>query len=168
MPMKAIKGRVREFYSRLTYDGVKLPARPPVAEKADFFWTAAYSRDHERPTSQRLVDLALDAARAVREVDLSDLWARPDAPEWAKCWPGEHYFFLAGLMKVLRPRVVVEIGTDTGLSALVMHKHQPAGGRLVTFDVVPWRDVEDHVLREDRKSVVEGEHDVTDGRWSCT
>ena len=55
MPMKAIKGRVREFYSRLTYDGVKLPARPPVSEKADFFWTAAYSRDHERATSQRLV-----------------------------------------------------------------------------------------------------------------
>jgi predicted O-methyltransferase YrrM len=147
MPMDML--RVREFYSRLTYDGVKLPPRPPVSQKADFFWTAAYSRDHESAAPRRLVDLALDAARAVREIDLEDVWARPEAPDWAKCWPGEHYCFLAGLMTVLRPRVVVEIGTDTGLSALVMHKFQPAGGRLVTFDVVPWRDVEDHILRDE-------------------
>jgi predicted O-methyltransferase YrrM len=143
--------KVREFYSRLTYGGVKLPPRPPVSEKADFFWTAAYSRDHEPAAPRRLLDLALDSARAVRDIenDLHDIWARPDAPEWARCWPGEHYLFLAGLMKVLRPRIVVEIGTDTGLSALVMHKFRPPGGKLVTFDLVPWAQVEDHILRQE-------------------
>jgi predicted O-methyltransferase YrrM len=140
--------KVRELYSRLKYGGVKLPQRPPV-HALDFFWTATYSRDHEPPTSQRLIDLTLDSVRAIQEVNLDEVWSRPQAPEWAKCWPGEHYRLLAGLMTVLRPKVIVEIGTDTGLSALIMHKTQPAGGRLVTFDLVPWSEVEDHILRQD-------------------
>jgi len=140
--------KVRELYSRLRYTGTKLPARPPISQKADFFWTAVNSRDHEPPPSQRLIDLTLDAVRAVRDVNLDDILSRPDAPEWARCWPGEHYYFLAALMKVLRPMVVVEIGTDTGLSALVMHKFQPPGGKLVTYDVVPWAKVEEHVVRD--------------------
>jgi predicted O-methyltransferase YrrM len=140
--------KVRELYARLSYGGVKLPARPPIFKDADFFWTAVNSRDHEPAPSWRLIDLAMDAVRAVRGVNLDDVLARPDSPEWARCWPGEHYYFLAGLMTVLRPKVVVEIGTDTGLSALVMHKFQPAGAKLVTFDLVPWGKVEEHVMRE--------------------
>lgn len=51
------------------------------------------------------------------------------APYYPDVWPGEHYKLLAGLVLECRPRVVIEIGTATGLSALAMRQHLPAGAR---------------------------------------
>jgi hypothetical protein len=36
---------------------------------------------------------------------------------------------------------VVEIGTETGLSALCLLKYLPADAKLVTFDLIPWQEV---------------------------
>jgi predicted O-methyltransferase YrrM len=41
---------------------------------------------------------------------------------------------------VLKPALVVEIGTAEGLSALSMLKYLPANGRVVSFDIVPWAE----------------------------
>jgi hypothetical protein len=60
-------------------------------------------------------------------------------PYYPDVWPGEHYKLLAGFVEVLRPAVVVEIGTATGLGALAMLATLGAGSRLVTFDVLPWK-----------------------------
>jgi len=38
----------------------------------------------------------------------------------------------------LHPRTIVEIGTETGLSALCLRKYLPAEGTVTTFDLVPW------------------------------
>jgi hypothetical protein len=56
-------------------------------------------------------------------------------------WPGEHYRLLAGIVALLQPRTVVEIGTEKGISALCLKQGLPAPGELVTFDVVPWNAV---------------------------
>ena len=52
-------------------------------------------------------------------------------------------------MEVLRPRVVLEIGTATGLSALALLARLRADARLVTFDLVSWREYPGTVLREE-------------------
>lgn len=50
-------------------------------------------------------------------------------------------------MRIVKPQLVVEIGTFTGLSALVISQALGAGSRLVTYDVVPWDQFPDTVLR---------------------
>jgi predicted O-methyltransferase YrrM len=103
--------------------------------------------DPARP-SDRLLDLALQAAQRARSVSLASIVQRMHRPPYyPDVWPGEHYKLLAGLVEVLRPSLIVEVGTATGLSALTMHQSLPAGGRMVTFDVVPWQRFPDTVLR---------------------
>jgi caffeoyl-CoA O-methyltransferase len=43
--------------------------------------------------------------------------------------------FLGQLIRMARPRLVVEVGTFTGYSALCMARALPPGGRLVCFDL---------------------------------
>jgi predicted O-methyltransferase YrrM len=54
-------------------------------------------------------------------------------------WPGEHYKLLKSICQVLKPDLVVEIGTFEGPSALSMLEGMNKSSRLVTFDIVPWK-----------------------------
>jgi predicted O-methyltransferase YrrM len=92
----------------------------------------------ETPPSERLIDLALQAIELARSVELDALVSRgPDA--LPSVWPGEHYKLLAALVSCLRPKLVVEIGTATGMSALAMMTTLPQEAKLVTFDLESWR-----------------------------
>jgi predicted O-methyltransferase YrrM len=99
--------------------------------------------------SAYLIDLALRAAREASQTQLPELSARVDAAsnDFTPVWPGEHYRLLAALVKILQPKRVVEIGTFRGLSALALKNFLPAGGKITTFDIVPWDSVSDTSLR---------------------
>jgi predicted O-methyltransferase YrrM len=115
-----------------------------------------YSTDDDTAPSSRLIALALEAIDRARGVSLRDLDARqPGSIGLAEVWPGEHYRLLAGLVGALEARRVVEIGSGTGLSALTMLSAMPADARLTTFDIVPWREYPDGMLRDE---------DFADGR----
>lgn len=87
--------------------------------------------------SERLLDLALRAAETARTLRLDALVQRgPD--DLPNVWPGEHYRLLAALVSCLRPKLVVEIGTATGMSALAMLATLPESAKLVTFDLEGW------------------------------
>lgn len=137
--------RIRRMFSHRAPEMQK----PPV-NVHNSFPTFALAVDNPVPVPRDLIHLAMDAVRmcADAEVTLEDLLKRDGFPDWMAIWPGEHYLLLMALVKRLQPRVIIEIGTDTGMSALAMRKYQPAGGHLVTFDIVPWREVEDEVLRD--------------------
>jgi predicted O-methyltransferase YrrM len=101
-----------------------------------------------------LVDLALRAAAAAQRTDLAYLGERlngrfsyPD--NLVNVWPGEHYRLLSGLVTTLEPSLVVEIGTAEGLSALSMLHSLRPGARLVSFDLVDWKDYPRSCLREE-------------------
>jgi len=111
--------------------------------------------DPSRP-SDYLVSVALEAVRKAQEINLDDLCARMKAPPYyPNIWPGEHYKLLAGLMLSLKPRLVVEIGTSMGLSALAMKKNLPPESKIFTFDIRDWKSDPDYFLREE---------DFADGR----
>ena len=122
---------------------VLLPA-PVMARHAEY--SMLFSADDAPGNSnERLVDLSLRAIEAARKQDLSSVQARlkgrfrfPDSI--VSTWPGEHYKLLAGLVEVLAPKQVVEIGTAQGISALALKRHLPQAGKVVTFDLIPWRD----------------------------
>lgn len=127
---------VRAFHRRL--------APSPVSAR-HMEYSMLYSEDDSlsRP-SARLIDLSVQAINQAQyhtcltEVSqrLSGRFPYPD--DIVSLWPGEHYKLLAGLVQVLKPTLVVEIGTAEGLSALSMLKYLPANGRIVSFDIVPW------------------------------
>lgn len=116
---------------------------------------ASVDDDPGKPTPD-LLRLALRAAEQAVDIDLRHISQRLSGPPWyPDIWPGEHYRLLAALVKELSPRLVVEIGTATGLSALALREMLPADGVLRTFDIYPWESFPATVLRRE---------DFADGR----
>ena len=115
---------------------------------------SAVSSLHDSPGKPNdfLLTLGAKLVDQCRNEDLPLLRQR-NAPEWVFCWPGEHYRLLASVVSVLQPLSIVEIGTNSGLSALAMCPRMPPKARLWTFDIVPWKQLRDGMGR-DRGSFV--------------
>lgn len=127
-----------------------LPARHKAASYL------ASTDDDPGQMNDRLFNLVTQAITLARTADFGFLDARESTePRWYRHWPGEHYAFLAGLFQVLKPRLAIEIGTFTGMASLTMAANLPAGGQLVTFDVMSWDKVPNTWLRQ---------NDLSDGR----
>ena len=112
------------------------------------WWSAIHPVQHEQDADSDLLSLCLDSARFARTCDLRELAARakPDRAREMLLWPGEHYRLLAGLVSTLKPRRIIEVGTETGASALVMKQFLPPEGKITTFDIVPWSAFSNSVL----------------------
>ena len=108
---------------------------------------------HDEPSrpTPGLLQISLDAIQGAIRSDLNEFSSRfMHSPIYSDIWPGEHYKLLAGLTQTLKPNLVVEIGTATGLSALCIKKYLPAGGKIATFDIVPWSQYpHSHLKMED-------------------
>jgi predicted O-methyltransferase YrrM len=99
---------------------------------------ASIDDEPSRPT-RRLIDVALAACTAVPHARLSIFDGRPSKePCRFDHWPGEHYCLLNALVRTLRPRSVIEIGTWTGMGTLSLLQSLPSGGRITTFDLLGW------------------------------
>ncbi|MDA0991075.1 MAG: hypothetical protein O3A51_10030, partial [Verrucomicrobia bacterium] len=124
-------------------------SRPPV-DTRHYKRTLLFSADDDvvRP-SRMLIEFALAAVRRTLDVDLRAVSDRMPASEgrWPDVWPGEHYQLLAAIVAELQPQTVVEVGTFTGLSSLSMLTTLPPGSRLITYDLIPWRDFSDSCLQ---------------------
>ncbi len=59
-----------------------------------------------------LLDLSLRAVQAAAETHLKFNDARNLKNPYDNSWPGENYRLLAGFVKVLQPRRIIEIGTE--------------------------------------------------------
>lgn len=112
---------------------------PVKARHAEYSMIFSADDDLSRP-SKYLLSLALEAIERSTRISLDDISARiKHPPYWPDIWPGEHYKLLAGFVLTLKPELVIEIGTGTGLSALSMKKYLPSGSRIVTFDIIEWK-----------------------------
>jgi len=76
--------------------------------------------------------------------------ANPICPdfEWANVFPGEHYRILAGLVQVLKPTNLIDIGTYRGCSARVMLDYSNPEAKVSTFDLYHYRSFDWTVLNE--------------------
>lgn len=104
---------------------------------------ASMDDESARPTA-RLMDVALDACAAARQLALSIYEGRPSRePHWFDTWPGEHYRLLAALVRTLRPRTVIEVGTFTGMGTLALMQELPPAASVTTFDLLGWETFDD-------------------------
>ena len=121
---------------------------------------------HDNPgkPDEALIDMALAAIAEARKIDLSFIATRttqtyPNPNEF----PGEHYRLLTGLIKVLKPLTVIEIGTERGISSLAMKAALPDGSKIHTFDIKPYHEMKEPVLRQTDldKSLIQHVTDLT-------
>jgi predicted O-methyltransferase YrrM len=116
-------------------------------------WSVISSADDLVPQpSEALLGLLLDAAHEARHLSLDTLAGRTVSPQQAmflRQWPGEHYRLLAGLVRVIAPRRIVEIGTATGMSALALLSTASEDAELTTYDVLGWKSFPNTVLHQD-------------------
>lgn len=155
-PARAWAGRVA---SKAVVSGRALRwlAAPPTAA-SHVEWTALVDaqEDARHPDSGELLELAMKASHRAQSVDLAEVERRcPDAARTLSLWPGEHYRFLAALVDILRPTLVVEIGTHTGMGSLSLASLLGKNGRVVTYDLLPWSSFPDTWLKESDFEVIE-------------
>ena len=96
-----------------------------------------------------LLGLSLRAVQAASETHLQFNESRNLRNPYVNCWPGENYRLLAGFVKVLKPRRIIEIGTEVGLGTLAMQEVLPPGGKILTFDILPWVPEKSVITRAD-------------------
>jgi predicted O-methyltransferase YrrM len=121
---------------------------PPPVDAAHGEYSMILSM-HDEPSSPTptLLNLSLKAIDKAQHVRLDDIASRLEKPPYyPNIWPGEHYKLLAGIVQALDPKVVVEIGTATGLSALSLKKYMADDAKLTTFDIVSWKDLPSNLL----------------------
>lgn len=104
---------------------------------------------------QELIKLAIDAIGAANSANLNyilDRLSDEQDKEWVSTWPGEHYKFLNGLAKVLKPNLVVEIGTYKGTSCLALAEHSK---EVITYDLVDIKSVPNGIRELDLEFNIE-------------
>lgn len=98
-----------------------------------------------------LLEFSLRAIREAMDIDLSEISDRIEtgllrAPD---TFPGQHYKLLAAMVKLIQPKLVIEIGTASGYSCLSLKKFLRPESKIVTFDVIPWKQYPDVILRDE-------------------
>ncbi|MBI3996572.1 MAG: methyltransferase [Candidatus Omnitrophica bacterium] len=132
------------------------PAPPVQARHMEYSMLFSADDDAAQP-SPYLISVAVNAIQRAQTIALEHLSARlPQPPYYPDIWPGEHYKLLAGLIATLQPKVVIEIGTATGLSALAMKQTLADDAKIVTFDVLDLPTI--------RASGIVHDEDLSDGR----
>lgn len=110
-----------------------------------YFPTYALSLgDDSYKPNKKLWDLCYQIVKTAYEKNLDDIAGRfdNDMAKYITTYPGEHYKLLASVIDTLAPRLVIEIGTYTGASSLVMKKYLPKNSKIITYDVIPWNKIE--------------------------
>jgi hypothetical protein len=125
------------------------PDDPPLVGAQDARWSVISSAvDLQPPSTTALVDVLLQGAQCAAGIELEHISLRcdPASASWVRQWPGEHYRLLAGLVKLLRPRSVVEIGTFQGHGSLALLSGSDVT-TVTTYDVIAWDEIDGTVLR---------------------
>lgn len=108
---------------------------------------ASLDDDTSTQNSQHLIEVCCKAAIAAIKISIPVDHDKPDAIYY-NVFPGEHYKLLAGLLEVINPKLVIDIGTFTGMSANVMVNHRPKP-KVHTFDIIPYNDFNTHLKSSD-------------------
>ena len=120
-----------------------------IKEPRHAFATAAISVDDD-PAAQAFsnFDVVCDAVKVASHTEIFS-----DEASFNH-YPGEHYRLLAGLLTVLRPKQLIDLGTFTGMSARVMLDYGDHESQITTYDICDWDKVSagTHLTRDDFRS----------------
>lgn len=113
----------------------------------------------EREETATLLSRILADYSCTELQDLSGYCKTPAQIQYFESSFGEHYKLIQSLCKTLQLHNVVEVGTFTGMSALIWLLN---GVKLTSVDIVPWGEFESSVLNTDLISKTEFKQHVLD------
>lgn len=117
----------------------KLLPLPVTAEGWRYSMIFTAHDDPGQP-SPFLINIAIEATRKAQEISLGDIGSRLKSPPfYPDIWPGEHYKLLAGLTLLIKPKLVIEVGTGGGLAVLAIKKYLTPDAKIITFDLIDWK-----------------------------
>lgn len=113
----------------------------PVSASHQEYSTILSAHDETSKPTSSLISISLKAIEHAMKIDFTNICKRLDKePYYPNIWPGEHYKLLAGFIKALNPKTVIEIGTATGLSALCLKQEMSKDSKIYTYDIFSWKD----------------------------
>ena len=94
------------------------------------------SQDKINKLDSNKLEIIIEILKETNKIDLNEyLSSIPKKQDkiWFNEWPGEHYKLLAGICKVKKPNLVLEIGTWRGLGALALSIYSKL---VITYDIL--------------------------------
>ena len=94
------------------------------------------SQDKINHINSTEIELIIKMLKETNKIDLKkylSLIPKKQDKIWFNEWPGEHYKLLAGICKVKKPKLVIEIGTWRGLGALALSIYSKS---VITYDIL--------------------------------
>lgn len=85
------------------------------------------------PEKMSFLIKSLQETNKVNLKQYSSLIPKKQDKKWFNEWPGEHYKLLVGICKVIKPKLVIEIGTWRGLGSLALSIHAKS---VITYDIL--------------------------------
>ena len=112
--------------------------------------SAVLSLDDDQATqnNRKLNTTICAAALTASGIQISEAVSKPDT-SYFNIFPGEHYRLLAGLLRNLEPKLCIDIGTHTGMSARTMLDHTSKSCQIHSFDIIHWQEFESHLNEKD-------------------
>ncbi len=99
-------------------------------------------------TNDFLIDLSLSSIKLAWAESIQIPNKNLSDAGFYNVFPGEHYRLLKALSKILDPKVIVEIGTFTGMGSVAFLQGQKQGS-LYTYDIFPWNSFATHLSESD-------------------
>ena len=132
------------------YKKVRKLLPPPFTSDHQLYSMLFSQHDDPFLPTPSLMETSIKALSHAASLSLDDVSKRfKEPPYYPNIWPGEHYKLLAGFVLAVKPKLVVEIGTAQGVSALSMKKYLPLSSKIITFDIFSWKDDEKTILKEE-------------------
>lgn len=129
-----------------------IPYSPNIdARVKSLAWFFSPEDDPGKP-NEYLINLCIEVISATKDINLNEIIQRfpKNGIEgiYPNLWPGDHYRLLAGFVKTLHPKLVIEIGTSFGTSALALKKYLPEKSKIITYDISPYHNTKYPLLCE--------------------
>ena len=105
-----------------------------------------YSLQKEPVLNEFIFNLFNNAANFAFSEKIKNIDNKLKDSQFYNTFPGSHYRILNGIVKFLNPKLVIEVGTYTGMGTFALS--QNLNGEIVSFDIIDYKNFETHLNDE--------------------
>ena len=102
-----------------------------------------YSLQKEPVLNEFIFNLFKNASNFAFSEKIKNINNKLKDSQFYNTFPGSHYRILNGVVKFLNPKLVIEVGTYTGMGTFALS--QNLNGEIVSFDIIDYKNFETHL-----------------------
>jgi len=122
-------------------------------QKNNNFASIISSNVNKFKTSNYLKNITLNSIKFAFNNKIQNINHTLKYTELFNIFPGEHYRLLSAIAKIRQPKVIVEIGTFTGMSAFAFFQNH--NGIIYSFDLINYKSLNNHIEKKLEKRFVQ-------------